>query len=91
MELSRAAISSFEKLLESYRPLRCTLMEQVTVIEQFILGVTRYSDGWRRVRASKRVSAHQNTLCVCISLPISVSLFLSLQARIQGKAYVPAP
>ena len=25
----------------------------VTVIEQFILGITRYSDGWRRVVASE--------------------------------------
>ena len=31
-----------------------------TLIEQFIWGITRYCDGWRRVRASERVSAHQN-------------------------------
>ena len=32
----------------------------VTVIEQFILGIMRYSDGWKRDRASERFSAHQN-------------------------------
>ena len=32
----------------------------VTVIEQFIWGITRYSDGRRRICASERVSAHQN-------------------------------
>ena len=29
-----------------------------TVNEQFILGITRYPDGWRRVRASKASESH---------------------------------